>query len=333
MNKKLIKMSIILICSLLLMAFSTGSLFAQTTLLFGSNSPYGSPSTEAMTKFAEIVEEKTNGEIIVKLYPANELGGNEEMSAGVKSGAQAFCLVGTTVYGVLGLTETAFTAAPMIFESQEQVHRVWEGELGNELSEKLLKKSGVRVISAIWDRMPRHLSSNEPIWGLEEMKGFRVRTGTFPTIEGFKLLGANPISVPLNEMYLALQQGIADGANLPLDYYYDHSIYEVNDYLNMMYHCYDVQLLTVNEKVFQSLSSEQQQILYEAAQVAADYNNKLTWDLEKEYIQKLQDEGMKLIYPKNHEFRKEVEKNVDALYEILGIDRELNIMERINSCK
>jgi tripartite ATP-independent transporter DctP family solute receptor len=305
----------LLVCTLVLLTVAFSAAAGPVRLRFGSNAPINSPTHLAQEEFARLVVEKTNGEVIIEVFPANQLGGNRELIEAVKMGAIDLELQGSANTMYLGPEEYAVMRVPFIFRDQEHVYKVLEGPIGQRLIEQV-EKSGVLVLNQRWDRLPRHVSARVPIRTPEDMQNLKIRNGDRASVEGFRIIGAAPVNIPLNEMYLALQQGVADGANLPLDYFWEHSIYEVNKYLNLLYQNFDVQMLLANARRFNSLSPEHQQALLEAAEEAAEYNNKLTWESEADYAEKLAGAGMEVIRVDMEPFYNLIRERVDEIYAI-----------------
>jgi tripartite ATP-independent transporter DctP family solute receptor len=267
---------------------------AATTLKLGHNSKQDQPTGKAALKFAEIVGQKTKGEIVIQVFPDNQLGNNRQLVESLKMGALDICTMGL---GTLGNLDGAYNMMqiPYVFRSQEHIRKVVKGPIGEELKNNMAEKNGVLLISQSWDRMVRHVGGRKPIRGLEDLKGYKVRAGVLPPIAGFKALGASPVSIPLPEMYVALQQGVADGAELPIDYFYEYSIYEVAKYLNLTYHTYGTQFLAFNKRVWDGLKPEHKKAIQEANDEAEALNNKLSADLEEDYLKKLKDKGMEFV--------------------------------------
>jgi tripartite ATP-independent transporter DctP family solute receptor len=193
---------------------------------------------------------------------------------------------------------------PYIFRSQEHIHQVLKGDLGQELKADILQKQGLVMLAQDWDRMPRHIAGRKQIRNRADFQGYKVRAGVLPPMAGFKAIGASPVDIPLNEMYLALQQGVVDGAELPTDYIYEYSIYEVTKYFNQTYHTYGTQFLAVNKRLWDSLKPEHRKAIQEASDEAGAYNNKLDHELEGDYIAKLKKAGMEFVGSNVEELRK-----------------------------
>ena len=271
-----------------------------------------SPPARRALKFAQLVKEKTNGEIIIEVFPANQLGKNRQMVENLKMGAQDMATLGLASLGYI-MDDYLMMQVPYVFRSQAHIHKVLKGEIGAELKKKLLKKASIYLLAQDWDRMVRHIGGRKKIVTLDDFKGFKVRAGVLPPIVGFKALGASPVKIPLNEMYVALQQGVVDGAELPIDYFYEYSIYEVAKFLNLTYHTYGTQFVGVNVNVWKSLTPKQQKAIQEAAEEAGAYNNELVKNLQSDYMRKLSKSGMEMVKTDVEQFRKTLQGHISGI--------------------
>ena len=283
--------------------------FKELRLCHNSNND--SATDKASFKFSELVAKKTGGQVKVIIYPRNQLGGNRELIEQVKMGSLDMTLMGLATLGYL-VDEYNFMQIPFAFRSQEHIYKVLDSDIGHTISKKL-EERGFILLNQKWDRLPRHIAGKKAIHTIEDLKGYRIRTGTPAFQEGIKVFGAAPIKIELNEMFIALQQGMVEAVELPLDYIYDYSIYEAAKFLSLTYHTYGTQFVGINRKIFDSLSSENKKAITEAATEAADINNKLTWSLEDDYIKKLEKAGVKVVKPEHSQFLKVLEANSGSL--------------------
>jgi tripartite ATP-independent transporter DctP family solute receptor len=285
---------------------------AARTLKYGHNAKENQPTGKAALLFADLVQKKTNGEITVQVFPNNQLGNNKQMVDNLRMGALDLC---TTGLGTLAYLNDAYMIMqlPYAFRSQEHIHAVVKGEIGQQLKADLAQKQGIVLLAQDWDRMPRQIAGRKPVKTLDDFKGFKVRCGTLSAMAGFRALGASPVDIPLNEMYLALQQGVTDGAELPTDYIAEYSIYEVSKYYNQTYHTYGTQFLGVNKRVWDSLKPEHQKAIQAAADEAGMYNNRLDAELYNEYIEKLKKGGMEFIDTDVESFRKATHEKIGEI--------------------
>jgi tripartite ATP-independent transporter DctP family solute receptor len=285
---------------------------AARTLKYGHNAKENQSTGKAALAFADLVKKKTNGDIIVQVFPSNQLGNNKQMVDNLRMGALDMCTAGL---GTLAYLNDAYMIMqlPYAFRSQEHIQKVVSGEIGQELKTEFVQKHGIVLLAQDWDRMPRHIAGRKPIKTLEDFKGYKVRCGTLPAINAFKTIGASPVDISLNEMYLALQQGVADGAELPTDYIYEYSIYEVSKYFNKTYHTYGTQFLGINKRVWDSLKPDHQKAIQEAAAQAGTYNNQLDDSLQGDYLVKLKKAGIEFVDTDVDSFRKAVVERVGEI--------------------
>ena len=275
------------------------------------NSNNDQATDKASVKFAELVEKKTGGQIKVAIYPRNQLGTNRELLEQVKMGSLEMTLLGLGTMGYM-VEEYNFMQIPFAFRSQEHIHKVLDGEVGKTI-EKAVGSKGFVLLNQKWDRLPRHIAGRRAIQKMEDLKGMKIREGTPAFHEGIKLYGASPVKVDLNEMYIALQQGVVDAVELPLDYVFDYSIHETAKFLSLTYHTYGTQFIAINKALFESLSPEFRKALVEAAQEGADFNNQLTWSQEDDYMKKLEKAGVKINKPEFSQFTKVLDANIGTL--------------------
>ncbi len=287
-------------------AWSQGKVSKQFRL--GHNSNIDSATDKASQRFAELVDKKTGGQIKILIYPRNQLGGNRELLEQVKMGSLDMTLMGLGTMGYL-VDEYNFMQLPFAFRSQEHIHKVLDSEIGKTI-EKRVADQGFFFLTQKWDRLPRHIAGKRPIVTTTDLKGMKIREGTPAFHEGIRVFGASPVKVNLNEMYIALQQGIADAVELPLDYIFDYSIHETAKYLSLTFHTYGTQFIAMNKKNFDSLPADLQKSMLEAAKEAGDFNNQLTWSQEEDYMKKIEKAGVKISKPEHNQFVKGIQDNI-----------------------
>src|SRR5699024_11116408 len=135
-----------------------------------------------------------------------------------------------------------------------------------------------------WDRLPRQLCSQKPIQTPDDLTHVLVRTGSKGATQTFSLLGAEPSAIPMNQVYLALQSGVVTAVDLPADYFYNLSLYEVCKDLDVINHTYGTQFVAINRSVYEGLPAAYQEILREAVDQAGQFNNQLVRRMQDDYI-------------------------------------------------
>ena len=244
-------------------------------------------------KFAELVKQKTNGEVIVEVYPNSTLGNDRDLIEGMQMGSVDFALVAGVLsnfyepYSILEL--------PYLFRDKEHLEKVLYGPIGEELKAELLKNAQLRGLQ-FWMRGPRELTANKKIETLEDLKGLKIRVPEIPaTVAAWEAMGAQPTPMAFGEVYTALQTGVIDAQENPRALIASSKFYEVQKYLMKTDHVFGYVLLTMSDITYNKLTPEQQKAIEEAAKEATDYQNKLVFELEDQLLKKLTNEGMEFV--------------------------------------
>lgn len=253
----------------------------------------------AAERFAELVKERTGGEVEVKIFGNSVLGGDQQMIAGVRSGTIDIEMSGNPNFAGL-VPELGAFDLPYIFGNREQAYRVLDGEVGqNALG--LLEKVGMQGL-AFWEVGFRAMTnSKHPIKTPDDVKGLVMRTNSNKSlIEAFSLLGANPVPMPIGELYTALETRTVDAQDHPIGIVWSAKFHEVQKYLSLTNQAYTSLIMVMNKDRFEGLAPEYQQAVLSAAREAGQYQRELNVEQEKEIIAQLRADGM------------EIEENVDT---------------------
>lgn len=120
-------------------------------------------------------------------------------------------------------------------------------------------------------------------------------TGSPAHIEAFKLLGANPVPMPLAELYTALEMKTVDAQEHPLGVLWSAKLYEVQKHLSLTNHAYSALIVVMNKKKFDSLSPENQKAIIEAAREAGQYQRQLNNDNMAKIVADVKKAGMQVV--------------------------------------
>ncbi|MDI5935001.1 TRAP transporter substrate-binding protein [Halomonas kalidii] len=287
--KRLIKASTIA----LLVAGSLSQAQAATVLKLAHAAPDSDTQQVAAEKFAELVAERTNGEVTIKVFGNGVLGGDQQMISGVRSGTIDIEMSGNPNFAGLEPALGAFDL-PYIFADREQAYRVLDGEVGQRALD-LLEDDGLKGL-AFWEVGFRAMTnSKRPIKTPDDVQGLVMRTNSNKSlIEAFSLLGANPVPMPIGELYTALETGTVDAQDHPIGIVWSAGFHEVQDYLSLTNQAYTSLIMVMNEGKFDSLSPEYQQALVESAREAGAYQRELNLENEQQIIATLRENGMQV---------------------------------------
>ncbi len=246
-------------------------------------------------KFADLVEQKTQGSVIVKLYPNSTIGNDRDMAEGLQIGSVDFALIA----GVLGNFEPSLQIMemPYLFNDEAHLRKVIYGEIGEQLLDNLLKSSEIRGLN-FWERGSRHLTSNKPVKTLADIKGIKIRVPEIPPmVAAWKAMGANPTPMAWGEVYTGLQQNVIEAQENPIPYIYAGKIHEVQKYLALTKHKYEYVVLAMSNRTWKKLNAEQQKAIQEAAAEATKYENELVYAKTAELLKELKAKGMQVTEP------------------------------------
>jgi len=244
----------------------------QIVLKMGGIQAVDDLSTLAMNKMAEIVAEKTNGSIKIEVFPASQLGDAVSQMEGVQLGTiDMFVDAGGWVSRLV--QDKNVESLFFIFESEQHYRNFLESDLNIAMEKEFADQQGIVLLANNWLRAPRIMvSSKKPILTVEDMNGLKMRVPDIRTyLESVQALGAKPTQVAWGEVYLALKQGVVEAAEGPLDAVYTQKFHEVGPYLTLTNHIRDNMVVMMNRNKLQSLSQEQQDIMFAAAKEAGDW--------------------------------------------------------------
>jgi tripartite ATP-independent transporter DctP family solute receptor len=201
----------------------------------------------------------------VNVFPAAQLGNESELLEQLVAGEIDLSIAGPSFLAMWHPPLGAFDAA-YAFTDLEQMQSVADGQWMAPHWETLRKRFGVRVLGT-WAYGARHITANRPIRKPGDLSGFRLRMpGAKVWQESGAALGASPMPMAFSEVYMALQQGIADGQENPVPVIYSMGFHEVQKYLILTGHIQSSVQVLINERVWNTLNETEQAALTDAVQ-------------------------------------------------------------------
>ncbi|MFT4104351.1 MAG: TRAP transporter substrate-binding protein [Lacrimispora sp.] len=257
-------------------AAQPGSREPELVFKYGEVNPEENIIAKVGFKFAEYVDELSDGRIKIEVYPSDALG-DEKHSLYVlqRGGGQVDMYRGNTSqltgYGFKNLN---LFGLPYVFESREGMWKVLEDE---ELGRKFLSEGseiGAGMVGLFYtDEGPRNLFTSREIKGLEDIRNKKIRVQeSVLMMDTISALGAQPVPMPYSEVYGALGTGAIDGAENPLTAYISSRFYEVAPYYLMSEHVYSPGIVLMAEEKWNALSEEDKNILLKAGEMASQWN-------------------------------------------------------------
>ena len=294
-----------LIFLILFMLIPTGTLCAKGAIQM-SVAYSGAPGAEedlAAKQFGKWIEERTKGQIEVKLFGSEQLGKEVDIVSGLQLGSVDMSIMGTTIHEQAAPKYNIWSAY-YIFGSSDEVAYILNGPIGQKVNEEMLKNKGIRMIG-YGLRGPRDLTSNRPVKDPKDVKGLKIRIPLQPIyVESWKELGAQPAAIAYGELYMALKQGVVDSEENPLSYIYSPAFYEVQKYVNVTEHQRAFFTYVISEKFFQGVSPDLQKVIIQTGKDITLFHNNLQSQMESQWKQKLIDKGMIFVDSDQAAFKK-----------------------------
>lgn len=303
---------------------------AAKTLTFAHAHPVSDSQHIAAERFAERVQERSDGELNIRVFPNGQLGSDQAMIAGVRGGTIDIELSGNPYFsGLIG--ELNVLDLPFLFDDSEQAFRVLDGDVGQSLLARMSER-GIEGL-AFWEIGFRDLTnSRRPIETAADIEGLKLRTTPNPMhIAAFEALGANPVPMPFAELFTSLETRTVDGQENPVSLIRSANLYEVQNHLSLTSHAYTAAPLIMNKNRFDALPEAQQQLLREEALEAARYQRELNQTGRTSDLEFLQQQGMQIVEnPDRASMRDEVASSVrDAFAAQYGSE----LLERVEAAK
>ncbi|MBC7133035.1 MAG: DctP family TRAP transporter solute-binding subunit [Roseovarius sp.] len=296
---------------------------AAETLRLSHNTGDSTTWHKGAEKFAELVAERSDGAIEVRVFPNAQLAGGDQMRQADMVGRGALDLVVTSAINVTPLVpEMAVFSLPYLYASYEQVDATTApGGPAGRLAD-ILEEKGIMVLA--WGENGfREVTNNvRPITAPEDMHGLNMRVAGPMYIDVMNALGANPQQMQWTETMTALQQGVVDGQENPIGaVIIPQQVFEVQKYLTTWHYSYDPIFLGISKAKWDSYDADTQQMLREAAVEAMDYQRRITREGTATGIDFLRERGMEVHEPGEEElaaFRAATQPAFDQWAERVG---------------
>lgn len=296
---KTLKTAVIIVSSILfLMICYPAAVSAEPIVMkFGLAAPDLNPSFWAThyNYFKSEVERKSNGRLKVELIWGGALGSPadrlKQVMMGQIQGAD-------TAEGPLAqvFKPVQVFSIPYLFENEYQAWRVYDGPFVAKLNEQLRKKTGLRVLHW-WESggFKQWTNSKRPIKTPADMKGLKIRVMPSPVFQKLvSSLGGSPTPISFGELYGALKNKTVDGQNNALSLVNLFKYYQVQKYATIDNHVYAVSSMIINDKFYQSLPKDLQQVIQKAQQVALAVNRGVSRYTDHMAVDNLKKQGMQV---------------------------------------
>ncbi|WP_371373736.1 TRAP transporter substrate-binding protein [Sporomusa aerivorans] len=250
-------------------------------------------------KLAELAKEKSHGTILITLFPQ---GGQEvKQIQSVRSGTQGMMIVSSAALEST-IKEFSLFDLPYLFDDAKQADKILKGEVGKKFLGMLAQYNMIGLGFA-WPN-ERNLFSNIPVYRAEDLTGFKTRVIQAPGyVKSYEAFGAYPLPMAYGEVFLAMQQGLVDGADVPPDQFVENNFIEISEYYNETKMHYVPIVIAVSKLTWDSMTSEQQEALQQATDEALAFEAEYNKTYYDKYYEKMKKKGIKIIEPDTESFK------------------------------
>jgi len=292
------------LAALICTSISATPAISQTVLRVAHDQPEDGTLHVLFTEFARLAEEKTQGQVKVRVTCCGQLGDNERTTESVRLGT----LDGTAAAaGNLGgyLPAVALLSAPYLIESPEHLAKVVDqnGPVFNELR-RITEEPGELTLGGIFVTGVRSVyNSKKPIVVPADMNGMRLRVvSTDVQMKAWSAIGAAPTNLAFSEVYTGLMTGVVDAAENSPMFYYNMKHFEHAGYFSLTNHQYSTGLVLFNKNSLDRLTPELRakvlEAAYDASELSRDYDDKAN----AEFMQKLREANVQINETKVEDF-------------------------------
>jgi tripartite ATP-independent transporter DctP family solute receptor len=231
------------------------------------------PTTMGDQRFADLVKERTNGRIIIEVYPAKQLGEETAVIEQVQIGAIEFTRVSVSPMAAFYKSFDALQM-PYLYRNADHMWTVLNGPIGERFLKSVEAANFVGL--CYYDGGQRSFYTKPPVTKPDDLRGLKIRVQESALMVGLvESFGAVAQPMPFGEVYSALQTGVIDGAENNFPSYDTTGHYEVAKYYIMDSHTRVPEILVASKIVFDKLSPEDQEIIKKAAKDSVEYQKKL----------------------------------------------------------
>lgn len=276
---------------------------AQTKLKWAHVYEVGEPyHTEALWA-AEEIKKRTNGKYEIQVFPASQLGNENQINEGLGLGTVDMIYTGVAFAGSIH-KPIAITNAPYILRDFDHWKAYRDSKLFRDIAKGYEDKTRHKVVALNYYGQ-RHVTANKEIKKPEDMKGMKLRVPPAPLFLMFtKSVGANATPIAFAEVYLALQQGTVDGQENPLPTIMAKKFYEVQSHIMLSGHITESLITIVGNHVWGKLSDPEKKTFEEVLTQAAARVSDTIRDQEGKLAEELRKLGKTVVEVDREAFRR-----------------------------
>jgi tripartite ATP-independent transporter DctP family solute receptor len=272
---------------------------AQQKMVFKASDvhPLGYPTVEAIVRMGKKLEQATNGRLSIQMYPSMQLGGEKEMIEQAQVGALQIARISVGPVGTVVDDLNVFNL-PFVFRDTKHMEKVIDGEIGQEMLEKISSSPQTKLIGLGWmNAGSRNVyNSKHPVKSLDDLKGLKIRMMGNPIfVDTMNALGGNGIAMGFDQLYNAMQTGVVDGAENNPPTYVTGNHFQVAKYFSMTEHLIIPEIFVFSRRTWETLSKDDQALIKKVSREAQLEQRQLWYKMEDESVAKMKAMGIEIV--------------------------------------
>jgi tripartite ATP-independent transporter DctP family solute receptor len=238
--------------------------------------PADYPTVQAVKSMGEQLAAQTDGRLGIKVYPNSALGSERDTIEQLKIGGLDMMRINVAPLNNV-VPETIVPALPFLFRSEEHMHAVLDGPVGEQILAAMEAQGMIGL--AFYDSGARSIyAASKPVKTLADVSGMKIRVQQSDLFVAMvEALGANPTPMPYGEVYTALKTGIVDAAENNFPSYESSRHFEAAKYYTLTEHSMAPEVLVFSKVIWDTLPEEDQALIRTAARESVPQMRKL-WD-------------------------------------------------------
>jgi tripartite ATP-independent transporter DctP family solute receptor len=250
---------------------------AEIKIKFAEVHPAGYPPVVAEQQMGKKLEEQSKGEITFKMFAGGVLGSEKEVVEQVQTNAVQMTRVSLGIVGPVVPDVNVFNL-PFVFRDQAHMRKIIDGDIGQEILDKITNSEFNLVALAWMDGGTRNLYTKKPVRQMADLKGMKIRVQGNPVfIDTINDMGGNGIAMATGEIFSALQTGVIDGAENNPPTLLEHNHYQSAKFYTLTEHLILPEPVVMSKATWNKLTPEQQTLVKTLAR-EAQMEERVLWD-------------------------------------------------------
>jgi tripartite ATP-independent transporter DctP family solute receptor len=248
----------------------------QRELVFAYITAETFPYHDGAEKFAELVEEKSDGAITATLFPGGQLGQERDINESILDGTVHIGVGAGALAGVAPIVN--ILELPFLIENQDHMNAIVASPVADQLAERIREEGGYHVLAWFSTGDSSIQTVDTPIEEPTDLQGLKLRSIENAALaDALSTLGANPTPMPYGEVYTGVQTGVIEGATLDWGSVLSMRLHELVGYVTTPEQAFlaEPRPIIVSADFWDALNETEQEVISEAMTEAAEFEREL----------------------------------------------------------